>query len=207
MKLRRIISKLLAAIFVLQQATVPIAYGSYGLQQPLNIDAHRGIPIPHYTLPTELLSAPIHSATLLRATTGLALTPAAVTGKVIPDLNAVDAVDDMRPAISAEQEQLIRENYLNLPMMFIENHGQMDEKVRFYAKQQGMTVWFTDQEIVFDALRPKQNIATNSDGTADVFYYGFQEVNEGVRPVTVVTILGNNTHVSNKYVDNGFAVC
>jgi hypothetical protein len=42
-----------------------------------------------------------------------------------------------------------------LPLAFIENQGQVDEKVKFYVRNGGQTVWLTNEGIVFDLLRTK----------------------------------------------------
>src|SRR3972149_5322263 len=42
----------------------------------------------------------------------------------------------------------------HLPLSFIENKGQTDSRVRYYAKTAYQTLWFTDEGIVFDLLRP-----------------------------------------------------
>jgi len=42
-----------------------------------------------------------------------------------------------------------------LPLAFIENQGQVDEKVKFYVRNGGLTAWLTDEGVVFDLLRTK----------------------------------------------------
>jgi hypothetical protein len=76
---------------------------------------------------------------------------------------AVQAAPDLEQPVTqptggsftkSAQDRLMQ-GALPLQMNFIENRGQKDSRVRYYSQQGGMTVWFTDTEIVFDALRPK----------------------------------------------------
>jgi hypothetical protein len=50
-------------------------------------------------------------------------------------------------------ESSILEAYGQLPLLFIENQGQVDEAVRYYVKASGQTVYFTEENIVFDLIR------------------------------------------------------
>jgi len=54
--------------------------------------------------------------------------------------------------------------YGKLPLLFIENQGQVDEAVRYYVKASGQTVYFTEENIVFDLIRSDW---AESDDTAD----------------------------------------
>src|SRR3990172_7101754 len=49
----------------------------------------------------------------------------------------------------------------HLPPSFIENKGQTDSRVRYYAKTAYQTLWFTDEGIVFDLLRPHNKDLNN----------------------------------------------
>jgi len=51
------------------------------------------------------------------------------------------------------RESSILEAYGKLPLLFIENRGQVDEAVRYYVKASGQTVYFTEENIVFDLTR------------------------------------------------------
>jgi hypothetical protein len=61
-------------------------------------------------------------------------------------------------------ESSILEAYGKLPLLFIENQGQVDETVRYYVKASGQTVYFTEENIVFDLVRSG---GVEADGTAD----------------------------------------
>ncbi|MGB6872760.1 MAG: hypothetical protein WBE46_01225 [Dehalococcoidia bacterium] len=50
------------------------------------------------------------------------------------------------------RESSILEAYGKLPLLFIENRGQVDEAVRYYVKASGQTVYFTEENIVFDLI-------------------------------------------------------
>lgn len=43
----------------------------------------------------------------------------------------------------------------SLPVSFIENTGQFDPQVKFYAKSGNKTIWFTERGLVFDLIRTK----------------------------------------------------
>lgn len=62
-----------------------------------------------------------------------------------PGISTADAEQNPRKA-------RILDSYGKLPL-FIENRGQLDPKVRFYAKASGQTRYFTDKGIVFDLFR------------------------------------------------------
>jgi hypothetical protein len=47
----------------------------------------------------------------------------------------------------------VAENYGRLPLYFIENRGQVDKQVKFYAQRQGYALFFTEKNIVF-TLQP-----------------------------------------------------
>jgi len=73
-------------------------------------------------------------------------------------------------------ESSILEAYGKLPLLFIENQGQVDEAVRYYVKASGQTVYFTEENIVFDLIR--YDLA-EADDTADrlVFSLDFLRAN------------------------------
>ena len=53
---------------------------------------------------------------------------------------------------SSTTESSVLEAYGKLPLPFIENQGQVDEAVRYYVKGSGQTVYFTEENIVFDLI-------------------------------------------------------
>jgi len=86
----------------------------------------------------------------------------------------------------------ILEAYGKLPFYFIENKGQLDPRVRFYAKISGQTLYFTDEGIVFDLLRGGKQAGKGTEGTKKsrhttgvkterlVFNLGFGNARDGV---------------------------
>ncbi|MFO0984366.1 MAG: hypothetical protein U1E76_22015 [Planctomycetota bacterium] len=50
----------------------------------------------------------------------------------------------------------------NLPISFIENRGQVDERVRFYARRSGWTAFFTDDAFVLERTRREGKTAVRS---------------------------------------------
>lgn len=47
-------------------------------------------------------------------------------------------------------------DYGNIPLYFIPNGGQVDEKALFYAKTSSYTLWLTEEELVFDSTRKRE---------------------------------------------------
>jgi hypothetical protein len=43
-----------------------------------------------------------------------------------------------------------------IPLYFLANRGQVNEKVRFYARASGYTLWLTKQGLVFDSIRKEK---------------------------------------------------
>ncbi len=63
----------------------------------------------------------------------------------------------------ADTESILKE-YGRLPLYFIENKGQLDSKVRFYAKTPAQTLYFTNEGIVFDLIRGQEDAANRPAG-------------------------------------------
>jgi hypothetical protein len=61
-------------------------------------------------------------------------------------------------------ESSVLKAYGKLPLLFIENQGQVDEAVRYYIKASGQAVYFTEENIIFDLVR--SDLAEAND-TAD----------------------------------------
>lgn len=49
-----------------------------------------------------------------------------------------------------------------LPLVFIENQGQVDARARFYARTGDQTLWLTDEGIVFDMVRAHRRRSAHS---------------------------------------------
>jgi hypothetical protein len=52
----------------------------------------------------------------------------------------------------------------NIPLYFIPNHGQVDEKVRFYAKTPAYTLWMTKEGLMFDSVKKVEVKAEVEEG-------------------------------------------
>jgi hypothetical protein len=76
-------------------------------------------------------------------------------------------------------ESSILEAYGKLPLLFIENQGQVDEAVRYYVKASGQTVYFTEENIVFDLIRPDGAAA---DDTADRLVFSLDFLGANSQP-------------------------
>jgi len=59
-----------------------------------------------------------------------------------------------RPSFSVEGKSP-RVNFSRLPLYFMANSGQVDGRVRCYARASGYTLWVTGEGLVFDAVRPE----------------------------------------------------
>jgi hypothetical protein len=88
----------------------------------------------------------------------LALMLAFPAGGLLAGESSTDTTD-----LSAT-EPTVLEAYNKLPLLFIENQGQVDEAVRYYVTASGQTVYFTEKNVVFD-LTHVDGAAV--DGTAD----------------------------------------
>lgn len=65
-----------------------------------------------------------------------------------------------KPSISQQRE--ILDIYNKMPLLFIENRGQVDKKVRYYTKMRGQTIYLTDEKLVFELVRPVANNSITS---------------------------------------------
>jgi hypothetical protein len=62
---------------------------------------------------------------------------------------------DSLATINFKNEHSILQTYYNLPLQFIQNIGQVDSKVRGYARTSQYTLWVTEEGFVFDRYKPK----------------------------------------------------
>jgi len=53
-------------------------------------------------------------------------------------------------------------NFGKIPLYFISNQGQLDDKALFYAKTSRYTLWLTEEELVFDSTRRIEKESTES---------------------------------------------
>lgn len=71
-----------------------------------------------------------------------------------PSIEEAPTVTESAAISSSDTGQEQRINLLGkLPLLFIENQGQLDSSVRYYAKGSGHTVYFTEDRVVFDYIR------------------------------------------------------
>ncbi len=76
--------------------------------------------------------------------------------RFIENSGDINSIIGQKDKASESKEKHIKNTYGKLPLYFIKNMGQMNEKVRYYAKQGSTTIWLTDDEIVFDFMRVKK---------------------------------------------------
>ena len=43
--------------------------------------------------------------------------------------------------------------FMDLPLLFTQNKGQVDSSVSYYVKADGQTIYFTEQGLIFDLMR------------------------------------------------------
>ena len=77
------------------------------------------------------------------------------------------------------RESSILEAYGKLPLLFIANQGQVDEAVRYYVTASGQTVYFTEENIVFDLVRSD---LAEADDTADRLVFSLDFLGANSQP-------------------------
>ena len=87
--------------------------------------------------------------------------PGSVQGSTEKSFNASTTILPGNPSASATtQEKASRqESYGRLPLYFIENHGQVDRKVQFYAQAPGQRLAFTSREAVLSLRQGNGKVA------------------------------------------------
>ena len=94
-------------------------------------------------------------------------------------------------------ESSVLEAYGKLPLLFIENQGQVDEAVRYYVKASGQTVYFTEENIVFDLIRSD---GAEADDTADRLVFSLDFLGANSQPA--IEGSGKDGAVVNYFVGN-----
>ncbi len=94
-------------------------------------------------------------------------------------------------------ESSVLEVYGKLPLLFIENQGQVDEAVRYYVKASGQTVYFTEENIVFDLVR--YDLA-EADDTADRLVFSLDFLGANSQPA--IEGSGKDGAVVNYFIGN-----
>jgi len=87
------------------------------------------------------------------------------------------AVENTGEVVKAQ----VAEAYGKLPLLFIENQGQLNAEVKYYVKAAGQTIYFTDGGIVFDLVRYEETQdIPSADSKAErlVFSLDFLSANE-----------------------------
>ena len=109
----------------------------------------------------KLLSGYIVGSLLFLGGTILVFGPGSVQGSTEKSLNASTTILPGNPSASATtQEKASRqESYGRLPLYFIENHGQVDRKVQFYAQGPGQKLAFTSREAVLSLRQGNGKVA------------------------------------------------
>jgi hypothetical protein len=94
-------------------------------------------------------------------------------------------------------ESSILEAYGKLPLLFIENQGQVDEAVMYYVKTSGQAVYFTEENIVFYLIRSD---GTAADDTADRLVFSLDFLGADSQPA--IEGRGKDSTVVNYFIGN-----
>jgi hypothetical protein len=87
--------------------------------------------------------------------------PGLVEGSTEKSFNASTTILPENPSASdiAQKKASWQESYGRLPLYFLENRGQVDRKVQFYAQDRGQRVAFTSREAVLSLSQGKGKVA------------------------------------------------
>jgi len=92
-------------------------------------------------------------------------------------------------AVGDPKRLRVLESYGKAPLYFIENHGQLDNRVKFYNRAQGHTTFFTEEEVVFRLHGPDTRLHHGSLSTIRLAPLGMKNdadiVSEGLQPTKV----------------------
>ncbi len=85
---------------------------------------------------------------------------------------AIVAMVGWRQSVEAKgvddtKKQAIIEAYGKLPLYFIKNHGQVDERVRYYEKGSGQSMFFTQNGVYISLSRKEEKAINNIKKTSD----------------------------------------
>ena len=95
----------------------------------------------------------------------VALSTGAIMFLILAQGLSVPAQAALSASESSQTNRLqVLENYGRLPLTIIPNAGQMDPRVKFYARVQGQTVYFTPTEVVFDVPAAKGTYREGAEG-------------------------------------------
>ncbi len=83
---------------------------------------------------------------------------ASMTQIHVPQMKSLEQETQIRPT----QTQQVIQSLNGLPSYFIENKGQVNEKVQYQVKLSGMNVYFTSEEIVYQVFQ-RESEATTSE--------------------------------------------
>ncbi len=80
----------------------------------------------------------------------------------------------------------------NIPLYFIPNQGQVNEKARFYAKTSRYTLWMTKEGLVFDSIKSTGAIEVNEDTSNNHSKFKIQNSKLMNRDVSRLNFLDSN---------------
>ena len=109
----------------------------------------------------KLLSGYFVGSLLFLGVAPLLFGPGSVQGSTEKSFNASTTIQPENPLAAAvtPEKASRQESYGRLPLYFIENRGQVDRKVQFYAQGPGQRVAFTSREAVLSLSRGKGKVA------------------------------------------------
>ena len=90
----------------------------------------------------------------------------------------------------------VLESYGKIPLYFIENHGQLDKRVKFYNRAQGHTAFFTREEVVFRLHGPGTRLHHSVPSIVRLTPLGMKKdvdiVAEGLQPTKINYFTGKD---------------
>ncbi|GAN35109.1 MAG: hypothetical protein DYG83_18165 [Candidatus Brocadia sp. AMX2] len=78
-------------------------------------------------------------------------------GNVVPTQGHDEGIRQNQKQIDSVTEVKVQKNYGKLPLYFIQNDGQMDEKVQFYEKGSGHATFFTKRDVSLSLVGGQQS--------------------------------------------------
>ena len=98
-------------------------------------------------------------------------------------------------------EDSLKAAFSRLPLLFIPNQGQLDNRVEYYAKAAAQTLYFTKQSIIFDLTRHNQAAETaTAGGQAERLVFSLDFL--GANMETAIEGTGKDNSVVNYLIGN-----
>ncbi len=120
---------------------------------------------------------------------------------IVLPLSDMPPQNDGASPLPTAAKQDILETYGRLPLLFIQNQGQLNETVEYYVKSPSQTLYFTKESIVFDLIRnDRTEMHDKAKGQAErlVFNLAFR----GANSTAAIECADRDTAVVNHFTGN-----